>query len=157
MKKSIQSVFLVFVLLTVVLSGCAPAHKKLGLGPLPDDVAKILDSAIQNQYCTPNSFTAKSLRMISQMKGIASGYIEIDSTGPNLPFAILEGSNPTLNPVSPSPLKIRGKTDGTDISILNYEEFVIQVEEGTDFDGVIVPKGTSLVRDNGSWVLIANP
>jgi hypothetical protein len=150
-------VYLAFILLMVVLSGCTPARQKLGLGPLPDNVAQALDSAIQNQYCTPNSFTAKSLRMMSQMKGITSGYIEIDSTGPNLPFAILEGSNPTLNPVSPSPLKIRGKTDGTDISILNYEEFIIQVDEDTDFDGVIVPKGTSLVRDHGSWVLIANP
>lgn len=157
MKKSIQSVFLAFVLLMVVLIGCTPAQQKLGLGPLPDNVAQALDSAIQNQYCTPNSFTAKSLRMMSQMKGIGSGYVEMESTGPNLPFAVLEGGTPTLNPVSPSPLKIRGQADGTDISILNYEEFIIQVEEDTDIGGVIIPKGTSLVRDSGSWVLIDTP
>ncbi len=81
----------------------------------------------------------------------------METTGPNLPFAVLEGSDPTLNPVSPSHLKIRGQADGTDISILNYEEFIIQVEDDTDFGGVIVPKGTSLVRDSGSWVLIDTP
>ena len=157
MKKTIQSGFLVFALLITVLSGCTPARQKLSLGPLPDNAAKALDSAIQNQYCTPNSFTAKSLRMMSQMKGIVSGYVEMESTGSNLPFAVLEGSDPTLNPVSPSHLKIRGQADGTDISILNYEEFIIQVEEDTDIGGVIVPKGTSLVRDSGSWVLIDTP
>ena len=91
MKKPIQSMFLVFVLLMVLLSGCAPARQTLSLGPLPDNVAKALDSAIQNQYCTLNSFTAKSLRMMSQMKGIGSGYVEMETTGPNLPFAVLEG------------------------------------------------------------------
>ncbi|MBI5932379.1 MAG: hypothetical protein HY867_01625 [Chloroflexi bacterium] len=157
MKKPILPFLLAFVFLMILLSGCAPAPQTLGVGPLPDNVAKALDAAIQNQYCTPNSFTAKSLRMMSQMKGISSGYVEMETTGPNLPFAVLEGGAPTLNPVSPSYLKIRGQADGTDISILNYEEFIIQVEADTDLGGVIVPKGSTLARDGGSWVLVDNP
>jgi hypothetical protein len=95
--------------------------------------------------------------MMSQMKGISSGYVEMETTGPNLPFAVLEGGAPTLNPVSPSHLKIRGQADGTDISILNYEEFIIQVEADTDLGGVIVPMGATLAREDGSWVLIDAP
>jgi hypothetical protein len=157
MKKPIQPLLLAFVLLMVLLSGCASAPPTLGVGPLPDNAAKALDAAIQNQYCSPNSFTAKSLRMMSQMKGISSGYVEMETTGPNLPFAVLEGGAPTLNPVSPSHLKIRGQADGTDISILNYEEFIIQVEADTDLGGVIVPMGATLAREGGSWVLIDAP
>lgn len=168
MKKSTLVIIAIF-LLTVWAGGCTPASTSapisappiafptLSLGTLPDKVAQVLDAAIQTEYCNPNSFTAKSLRMMSQMKGGGSGYFEMESTDQHLPFHALEGGDPTLNLISPSNLKVRGLADGTDISILNYEEFIIQVEADTDFGSVIIPKGARFVRENGSWVLEGPP
>jgi len=168
MKKPTLTI-LAIVLLMVWAGSCTSASTSaptsaasialptLSLGTLPDDVAQVLDAAIQNEYCDPNSFTAKSLRMMSQMKGGGSGYFEMESTDQHLPFPAMEGGDPTLNPISPSHLKVRGLADGTDISILNYEEFIIQVEADTDFGGVIIPKGDRFVRENGSWVLEGPP
>lgn len=167
MRKSIWSFFILFIFLAISISACAPIQAltqtptvlpnvslpTLSLGTLPDNVGQALDQAIKNEYCSPTSFTAKSIRMMSQMKGVESGYVEMESTNPLLPFSVMDGGEATLNPVSPSRLKIKGLFDGTDISILNYEEFIIEVTADTDFGSVIVSKGSSIVRENGSWVL----
>lgn len=142
---------------TASASPSSPARQPLTSGTLPDNAARELDAAVQNEYYTPYSFTAKSLRMIGQMKGAGTGYVEVESTDQHLPFSAREGEEPTLLPISPSHLKVRGRGDGTDISILNYEEFGLLVQSATNLGDVVIPRGTYLVRTGGSWVLTAQP
>ena len=142
---------------TAFASPSSPVRPPLTSGALPDNAARELDAAIRNEYTTPDSFTARSLRMMSQMKGAGTGYLEVESTDQYLPFPAREDEQPTLLPVSPSHLKVRGRGDGTEISILNYEEFVLLVQSATGLGDVVIPAGVYLVRAGGSWVLAAQP
>jgi hypothetical protein len=141
---------------TPVASPSSLARQPLKAGALPDNAARALDAAIQKEYYTPDSFTAKALRMMASMKKIASGYVEMGSSGPLLPFPP-EGGEPAFKPLSPSRLQVRGRADGTDITILNYEEFVLEVERETELGGVTIPQGAILQRMKGSWVLAGSP
>ena len=81
----------------------------------------------------------------------------MQSTDTGLPFPAVEGGAPTLLPVAPSQLLVGGLADGTDISILNYEDFVIQVIADTALGSVIIPMGSNLVRQGGAWVVTSAP
>ena len=161
----------ILILAAMLLAGCggtadqptaeaiqAPVLEKLSSGALPGDATSALDAAIQAQYYSPDSFTAKALRMMGKMRGVgSSGYVEMQSTDPGLPFPAVEGGTPTLLPVAPSQLLVGGLADGTDISIQNYEDFVIQVVADTALGSVIIPMGSNLVRQGGAWVVTSAP
>jgi hypothetical protein len=160
----------ILILAALLLAGCGGAAdqpnaaanqasdlEKLSSGALPGDAASALDAAIQAQYYSPESFTANALRMMGKMKAAGSGYVEMQSTDTGLPFPAVEGGAPTLLPVAPSQLLVRGLADGTDVSILNYEDFVIQVIADTALGSVIIPMGSNLVRQGGAWVVTSAP
>jgi hypothetical protein len=163
MKRASCVIFILFLIMAP-LAGCAgtpgqpanaatqtPALLALSPGLLPENAAKALDSAIRDEYCSSSSFTAKSLRMMGSMKGVpASDYVEIQSTSPGLPL------NDALQLVAPANLTIRGRADGTDISIVNYEEMVFLAGKDTGLGGYLVPEGARLVRENSAWVLVAS-
>jgi len=167
MKKIFLWLLIVSMIAVFTLAGCkaeaveeevsksAQTATVLKPGKLPSEAATALDAAIERAYCSPESFTAKSVRMIARMKGVGSdGYVELSSTGaPGLPFAARDGDHATLRPVAPESVQVRGRGDGTDISIRNYEQFVIETDDDTVLGSFVVAKGSRLHRQDGMWVL----
>jgi hypothetical protein len=146
-------------------------------------VAKALDAAVRADYCEVSSPVAAMLRntaMFAKVKPrdywecklapfplalgakpeapgtVATGspVLSLGSRqGSDYQAGVLGHPEGPLRPVAPERLRIRGRGDGSDIKILNFEELVFEAKEDTVLADTIIPRGTRLARENGAWVL----
>lgn len=134
----------------------ATAREPSSAMTLPEGAAKALDAAIWQAYLAPDSFTATSLRVLARLQARQPGPLEMESTDLPLSFGGESGA-PVLRPLAPAHLRVRGRVDGTDISILNYEGLVLQVEQAGGLGEAEIPRGVTLQRQGGVWVAIGMP
>jgi len=134
----------------------ATAREPISAMALPESAARALDEAIWHAYLAPDSFTATSFQVVARLQAMEPRYLEMQSSDAPLPFGGESGA-PLLRRLAPARLRVRGRMDGTDISILNYEEFVLQVEQAGGLGDSDIPQGVTLQRHAGAWVAIGVP